>query len=210
MALELGTWPGLEAQVAAIADDIAYDNHDIDDGLRAGLFTSTNCSRCRWSRGTGRRSASAIPASRRETPARAGPRPDRPDGQRRACRDRAPNRESGIEIDRRGARRGPAARRLLGGDGRRGARAQGLPLRAHVRCAQVKAVRERGASGSWPSLAAAYRADPACCPTNGARGESARAAARHRRFHRRDDRSLRHFTAHRTDRPSQSRRRSDF
>ena len=28
-----------EAQVAALADDIAYDNHDIDDGLRAGLFT---------------------------------------------------------------------------------------------------------------------------------------------------------------------------
>ena len=36
--LELGTWPGLEAQVAAISDDIAYDNHDIDDGLRAGLL----------------------------------------------------------------------------------------------------------------------------------------------------------------------------
>ncbi|HSQ98337.1 MAG TPA: deoxyguanosinetriphosphate triphosphohydrolase [Sphingomicrobium sp.] len=36
--LELGTWPGLEAQIAAIADDIAYDNHDIDDGLRAGLL----------------------------------------------------------------------------------------------------------------------------------------------------------------------------
>ena len=36
--LELETWAGLEAQIAAISDDIAYDNHDIDDGLRAGLL----------------------------------------------------------------------------------------------------------------------------------------------------------------------------
>jgi dGTPase len=37
--LGLSTHAGAEAQAAAIADDIAYDAHDIDDGLRAGLFT---------------------------------------------------------------------------------------------------------------------------------------------------------------------------
>ncbi|HEY6578813.1 MAG TPA: deoxyguanosinetriphosphate triphosphohydrolase, partial [Rhizomicrobium sp.] len=37
--LELSSWPGIEAQVAALADDIAYVNHDIDDALRAGLFS---------------------------------------------------------------------------------------------------------------------------------------------------------------------------
>ena len=36
--LDLASHASLEAQVAAIADDIAYDNHDIDDGLRAGLL----------------------------------------------------------------------------------------------------------------------------------------------------------------------------
>lgn len=37
--LELSSYPSLEAQVAAISDDIAYDNHDIDDGLRGGFLT---------------------------------------------------------------------------------------------------------------------------------------------------------------------------
>ncbi|MDA9008375.1 deoxyguanosinetriphosphate triphosphohydrolase [Alphaproteobacteria bacterium] len=36
--LELTSHSSLEAQVAALADDIAYNNHDIDDGVRAGLF----------------------------------------------------------------------------------------------------------------------------------------------------------------------------
>jgi len=36
--LQLWSYPSLEAQLAAFADDIAYDAHDIDDGLRAGLF----------------------------------------------------------------------------------------------------------------------------------------------------------------------------
>ena len=38
MDLELKTFPPLEAQVASISDDIAYMNHDLDDGFRAGLF----------------------------------------------------------------------------------------------------------------------------------------------------------------------------
>ncbi len=37
--LELATFASAEAQAAALADDIAYNNHDIDDGLRAGLFS---------------------------------------------------------------------------------------------------------------------------------------------------------------------------
>jgi dGTPase len=36
--LELASFAGPEAQVVALSDDIAYNNHDIDDGLRAGLF----------------------------------------------------------------------------------------------------------------------------------------------------------------------------
>ncbi len=37
--LEIDGWPGPEAQAAAIADDIAYNSHDIEDGLRAGLLS---------------------------------------------------------------------------------------------------------------------------------------------------------------------------
>ncbi|MTJ80388.1 MAG: deoxyguanosinetriphosphate triphosphohydrolase [Telmatospirillum sp.] len=37
--LELDSYASAEAQVASLSDDIAYNNHDIDDGLRAGLFT---------------------------------------------------------------------------------------------------------------------------------------------------------------------------
>ena len=37
--LQLWSFASAEAQIAAVADDIAYDAHDIDDGLRAGLFS---------------------------------------------------------------------------------------------------------------------------------------------------------------------------
>jgi dGTPase len=38
--LDISSYASAEAQIAAIADDIAYNAHDIDDGLRAGLFPS--------------------------------------------------------------------------------------------------------------------------------------------------------------------------
>ena len=37
--LDLLTYPGLEAQISSLSDDIAYNNHDIDDGFRAGFIT---------------------------------------------------------------------------------------------------------------------------------------------------------------------------
>ncbi len=43
--LHLDQWPSIEAQIAAICDDIAYNNHDIDDGLRAKCFTFADLSK---------------------------------------------------------------------------------------------------------------------------------------------------------------------
>ena len=37
--IKFNKYPSLEAQIASISDDIAYNNHDLEDGLRAGLFT---------------------------------------------------------------------------------------------------------------------------------------------------------------------------
>ena len=46
-SLELGGWASAEAQVAALSDDIAYNNHDVDDGLQAQL-SSGSASWRRW------------------------------------------------------------------------------------------------------------------------------------------------------------------
>ena len=59
---QLWSYASAEAQVAAIADDIAYDAHDIDDGLRAGLFRLDDSPPCRCRR-TSCEIRAAIPAS---------------------------------------------------------------------------------------------------------------------------------------------------
>ena len=43
LSLRLDLYAPAEAQAAAIADDIAYNAHDLDDGLRAGLFSLSDC-----------------------------------------------------------------------------------------------------------------------------------------------------------------------
>ena len=56
--LALTSQPPLEAQIAAIADDVAYSNHDLDDGLRAGFIALDELAEVplaerRWPRSTG-------------------------------------------------------------------------------------------------------------------------------------------------------------
>ena len=63
VGLELASHASLEAQVAAIADDIAYDNHDIDDGLRAGLLTRDMLLSQPWVADNFRRVEARFPAS---------------------------------------------------------------------------------------------------------------------------------------------------
>jgi len=48
MDLMLGTYASIEAQAAGIADDIAYNSHDLDDGLQAGMFTLKDLEQVDW------------------------------------------------------------------------------------------------------------------------------------------------------------------
>ena len=152
--LDLGTWPSLEAQIAAIADDIAYDNHDVDDGLRAGLFTLEDLCAVpmvarSWTAVRARYpdldEARLLPELVRDQIGLHGERCPRRDPQQRLAGARRRNR-----------RRHPARRtqpgRLFRSDGDRRAPAQRIPLRENV---PVRA--DPGDPGQRPS-----RCSPAC------------------------------------------------
>ena len=116
-AHDLALWShaGAEAQVAAIADDIAYDAHDLDDGLRADLFAISRSRRPAGDRRAAARGARPVSGHRSgAADPRAGAPPDRQADRGRDRRKRAPLRRHGADLGRRGARRRHADGRLLG------------------------------------------------------------------------------------------------
>ena len=205
--LELDSWPSLEAQVAAIADDIAYDNHDIDDGLRSGILdldellelpfvarhwaaierapsraSTGHASSRRWS-ATGSARWSATCSTRRGG---GSPRP----GSRRSTRCAPP-----------GGRWSAFPTRL---------RAEERALKRHL----YARLYDSAAAEAGPDRGAADRRRPRRClsrairqllPDGWQRGEGETARLRGiGDYHRRNDRPLRHRPARGADRPGQS------
>ena len=192
MGFELSSWPSLEAQVAAIADDIAYDNHDIDDGLRSGLLEIRELIEqpivARFWSAIGDRHP-GIPAEKR---------------QRALVRDMigAMVRDVLAETDRRVSEAGvetiddvrEAGRALVGfsealaGEERRLKRFLYTRLYDWPSSSQCA----RRLNAWWRTWRRPIVPIPRCFPSRGAARGMRRSAANHRRFHRRNDRPLRH------------------
>ena len=168
--LELGSWPSLEAQIAAISDDIAYDNHDIDDGLRAGLLDLDELL--------------TLPLIRRLWDAIEHRHPGLPDDkkQRALVRDMIGHMVGDVlaETERRAADAGietvddvrAAGRPLAGFSESLGADERELKQFLYARLyglPELQPVREE-AERVVAGLAAAYRANPGLLPPNWRRG----------------------------------------
>ena len=171
--LELGSWPSLEAQIAAISDDIAYDNHDIDDGLRAGLLELDELL--------------TLPLIRRLWDAIDHRHPGLPDDkkQRALVRDMIGHMVGDVlaETERRAADAGietvddvrAAGRPLAGFSESLGADERELKQFLYARLyglPELQPVREE-AERVVAGLAAAYRANPGLLPPNWRRGREA-------------------------------------
>jgi putative nucleotidyltransferase with HDIG domain len=169
--LGLNTWASAEAQVAALADDIAYNNHDVDDGVEAGLFTLDELMDVPLI-------GPILAAVRSERP---GPRPapdppggrapdDRRHGRRRDGRDPAARRRHRRAVGRGRPQPGPRPGRLLAGHGRGPGPAAPVPARPHVPPLARQSDAEPGAPHSGRDVRACSWPSPTSCRRNGSPG----------------------------------------
>ena len=191
------SWPSLEAQVAAIADDIAYDNHDVDDGLRSGILDMD--------------ALLELPIVQRHWAAIEARHPglsqDRK--QRALVRDQIGTMVGDVltETRRRIAEAGvetiddvrAAGRALVGFSDALASEERELKrhLYAHLYNSPKLTPVRKEAQRVVANLAAAYRADPSLLPAGWCADDcdETNHAPRHRRLHRRNDRPLRHRAA---------------
>ena len=204
--LELATHASAEAQVAALADDVAYHSHDLDDGLRARLFGPEEiCASAGGGRGAGGGAAVQPRRAAAAAAARDDPAGDRRDGHR-------PDRRDAPAPGQAGRRATPMR---CAGRSRRWWRSVAPMAEAnqvikdflharmyrHWRVNRMTTKARVLTDGAVPSAARGYRR---CCRMTGARGPARRArSARRRRWrlHCGHDRPLCDGRAPAADRP---------
>ena len=146
--LDLSSWPGLEAQLAALADDIAYLTHDIDDGLRAGLFAIDDLAEAPLA-GESVRSIrqrhGALELSRFIGELVRTLIGDMVGDLLAETREEPHSDESRLGC--RGPHGGPSDGRLFAGGGRPGPGTQGIPFRADVPPSARHGIDEQGENG---------------------------------------------------------------
>ena len=131
--LELWSQPSAEAQVAAFADDIAYDAHDIDDGLRADLFTLDDIAAVAIVGDIVREIDAGLSRARAGAArARDGAAADYPYDRRRHRRDRPAHGGAEAALSRRNSPCDQGLCRLFSRHGQSRRRYQGVSLSAHV------------------------------------------------------------------------------
>ena len=168
------SFAGVEAQIAAFADDIAYDAHDIDDGLRAGLFSLDEIA-------TVPLPGKIIDAIRAAYPglddaaagARADPAIDRPSDRRCRRRNQPPACRARAALGRRraagGVARSPGSRRRSARPTGRSRRSWTTRMYRHTRVMQVMDQARRRAARPVCPLSAPV---PATCRRSGRRGST--------------------------------------
>ena len=192
--LELATFASIEAQAAALADDIAYNNHDIDDGFRAGLFTFAELGDVPIAARALATSARRLSRHRRHAaPLRSHPPPHHLDDRRRGCRERAASRRARAPKRRRRA----PCRRPPRSPSRRRCRAisTGSALFSRPKSTAIRASPAScGMRRAWSATCSSATATtPRRCPRMARAGAAARHAGPcppYLRFHRRHDRPL--------------------